>query len=349
MSSARQPLIVLGVSVFLALLGAANAPAANGLGPNGVALEATSDAGGFVTAPAFVDLHLAVAPDDGDATVWVSPSARTRPEGSPAGRVVGSCVSAELVAAAASGVYTCRVATTILEAGVTYRWWIVSHPGPGGEAKVTGPFSFSLGTRVGERASNVTAATAARLRTRSAFTGCCSIKHQPLTAALARAFRLIRPPRTLAVACWTEQDFTSVLANAGIAKETRRVRVMGLWLWDHPRWLQLSARSCRSVERLRQGRAPTGEDAYGLVIALHEAAHAYGVTDEAEATCDAVQLVPTAARALGIPPPRSAYLGRLAVGYARRVSPPGYWDRMRCRDGGAWDIPAVGPALGHAP
>jgi hypothetical protein len=335
---------VLGL-VALAAAVSVDGTAADGLGPDHVRLDAASDESGFVTKPKFVDLRLAVTPEDGDVAVWVARTPDAGPSGAPAHGAVGSCVRAELLPTAENGVYTCRVPTSLFEVGLTYHWWIVT-PGIGsGQTTVVGPFSFVFGTRVGDRASDVTAGTAARLPTRARFTGCCSVKHGPLTAALARAFRLVRPPRTLAVACWTDADFVSVLAHAGIARQTARTRITGIWLSDHPRWLQLSSRACRSVELLRTGHTPSGYDAFGLAIALHEAAHAYGVMREAQATCYAVQLVPAAARALGIRPRRAVYLGSLAVRYARTSSPSGYWNATSCRDGGAWDLPHVGTGL----
>ena len=64
----------------------------------------------------------------------------------------------------------------------------------------------------------------------------------------------------------------------------------------------------------------------------------YGVRNEAQASCYAVQLVYYFARVLRITPSRALVLERQAVRTARRAAPRGYWDSLRCRDGGAWDL-----------
>jgi hypothetical protein len=98
------------------------------------------------------------------------------------------------------------------------------------------------------------------------------------------------------------------------------------------------------VERVLHG-SNAERDAFGLVVALHEAAHAYGVGNEAKADCYAVQLVPLAARALGIGRARADRLGRVAVTHVRETAPEGYWDGSRCKPGGAWDLPGIGTSL----
>jgi hypothetical protein len=92
------------------------------------------------------------------------------------------------------------------------------------------------------------------------------------------------------------------------------------------------------LQTLIDSKVPTGERAVGLAVALHESMHAYGVSNEAEASCYAVQLVPTAARQIGLTQNRANELGSLAALLMRRGAPSGYWDSGRCRDGGAWDM-----------
>jgi hypothetical protein len=71
---------------------------------------------------------------------------------------------------------------------------------------------------------------------------------------------------------------------------------------------------------------------------IHETLHAYGVINEAQTNCFAVQLVPVFGRNLGLGVKRANYLGTLARNYVRKYSPPGYWNAGRCRDGSAWDL-----------
>ena len=54
--------------------------------------------------------------------------------------------------------------------------------------------------------------------------------------------------------------------------------------------------------------------------------------------CYAVQLAPLAGGQLGMSDTRAGYLGRLALHYVRSRAPSGYWNAVRCRDGGAWDL-----------
>jgi hypothetical protein len=41
---------------------------------------------------------------------------------------------------------------------------------------------------------------------------------------------------------------------------------------------------------------------------------------------------------LRVKAPAALSLERLAVRTTRALSPRGYWDPQRCRDGGAWDL-----------
>lgn len=66
--------------------------------------------------------------------------------------------------------------------------------------------------------------------------------------------------------------------------------------------------------------------------------HAYGVRNEAQTNCYAVQFVPEAARNMGMTADQARYVGKLALNYTRRTAPPAYWDASRCRDGGTWDL-----------
>ena len=71
---------------------------------------------------------------------------------------------------------------------------------------------------------------------------------------------------------------------------------------------------------------------------LHDTLHAYGVANEAETNCYAVQLIPGLARNLRMTERRATYLGQLALRYVRANAPRGYWNGGHCRDGGRWDL-----------
>jgi hypothetical protein len=184
----------------------------------------------------------------------------------------------------------------------------------------------------------MTMASAARLPSRSRFTGARSIKDTRLTSLVARTMRSAGyRPRTLAVACWTSRDFDAVLAAVGRPTEIGWSSTLGVWFPAQPHWLHLGREVCADAQRLLDTKAASGRNASGLAVVLHEALHAYGIRNEAEANCLAVQLTPTAARFAGLPRARARYLGSLALHYVRATAPQRYWNASRCRDGGAWD------------
>jgi hypothetical protein len=83
------------------------------------------------------------------------------------------------------------------------------------------------------------------------------------------------------------------------------------------------------------------------VVALHETAHMYGVRNEAEANCYAVQLVYYFARQLRVSPRQAQLLEQQAVRRTRATAPRGYWSSESCRDGGRWDLDDEGANLSY--
>jgi hypothetical protein len=71
---------------------------------------------------------------------------------------------------------------------------------------------------------------------------------------------------------------------------------------------------------------------------MHEANHALGITNEAEANCLAAQDVWAILVRIGKSPRQADRGVSLALAYGRATAPPGYWDEMRCSAGGEWDI-----------
>lgn len=203
------------------------------------------------------------------------------------------------------------------------------------------PATPPAGTPGPARTSGSTAhkESAARLPSRTRYDGTRSIKNTTLGRAIYRTMKeTVSRPRLLAIACWTSDDFASVLAAEGIAQDTGGAHTVGVWFGRQPRWLHLADEICVQIQRLVDSGAANGQRAGALVVAMHETLHAYGIHDEAQTNCYAVQLAPAAAGYLGVPKARIPYLGSLGLRFTRRYAPDGYWDDERCRDGGAWDL-----------
>jgi hypothetical protein len=140
------------------------------------------------------------------------------------------------------------------------------------------------------------------------------------------------------VACWDDADYTAVEASAGAEPTSPDYVVSGFWTPREPQWINLAPSVCDGVQRLVDSHAPTAQNGEMLAIALHEAFHAHRIRSEAEATCDAVQVVPFAGRAIGLSESASSVLGGRALALIRASAAPGYWNPRLCRDGGAWDL-----------
>lgn len=178
---------------------------------------------------------------------------------------------------------------------------------------------------------------APRLPSRIRFTG-RSVKHVRLGENLYKTLRRLGSPHVVNVACWSKEDWPSVLQSATGPSDQPGSITVAFWYPRQPRWLHISPRECADVQGLMTDRRLNGRRAYGLTTVLHERVHADGYRDEARTNCYAVQLVRSFARTLGFAPLKAAELERLAVKRTRAVAPRGYWDENRCRDGGQWDL-----------
>ena len=145
-------------------------------------------------------------------------------------------------------------------------------------------------------------------------------------------------PRQLAFACWNRNDWLSVLAAEGAEPEQGSATLLGFWLGRQPRWLHLAPMVCSDVQGLLSSKQANARRAGALSTVIHETLHAYGVRNEAQTNCFAVQLVPIFGLNLGMNVTRADYLGTLARNYVRKYAPRGYWNTANCRDGGVWDI-----------
>jgi hypothetical protein len=185
--------------------------------------------------------------------------------------------------------------------------------------------------------STKTVAAAATLPAAMRFDGRRSIKHTVLTRLVYRTMKRLGLPRQLAFACWNRADWVSVVQADGMEPEAGS-ELLGFWLGRQPRWLHLAPGICSDVQSLLTTKRPNARRGAALGTVIHETLHAYGVRNEAQTNCFAVQLVPVFAWNLGLSVARADYLGTLARNYTRRYAPAGYWNRTRCRDGGPWDL-----------
>jgi len=158
--------------------------------------------------------------------------------------------------------------------------------------------------------------------------------------------KLLRLGKQLQVACWSRRDWRSVIEDLGGTTSGSTV-VLGFWLPRQPRFLHLSPSTCENLQALMSTRRANTPRAQASVVALHEATHMYGVRNEAEANCYAVQLVYYFARRLRVSPQQSMLLEQEAVRRTRAGAPRGYWNGWSCRDGGAWDLDEEGANLSY--
>jgi hypothetical protein len=357
LGSRRTLLCLLAVGV-LALLGAGRASAGYAIGPDGQSFTVTVDSGGSVQSPASLDLLVYLDAEDSSPVVWVSDSSAISSSGTPSGSSVVSCSGSSLLPFGEPNKWVCRASTLLLQPGHTYYWWLAfrrQDPGsPAPTDRISGPFSFSLVQQATlppppppvkeppvdphTSVSTKTIAAAATLPSSAVFNGTRSVKHATLTRLVYRTMKQLGIPRQLAFACWNRSDWLSVLAAEGAEPEKGNTLLLGFWLGRQPRWLHLAPGICTDVQGLISSKQPNARRAGALATVIHETLHAYGIRNEAQTNCFAVQLVPVFGWNLGLGEKRAVYLGTLARNYVRKYSPPGYWNGARCREGGAWDL-----------
>jgi hypothetical protein len=229
--------------------------------------------------------------------------------------------------------------------------WPTTNPGGATAFDFAGPFTYSLGAAPPPAPPPPpppplppspppppakTYKSAPGLPSAIRYTG-RSIKHVRVTATTLATMKLVGGHKVLAVACWSADDWPAVLDSIG--EETQPGLVLrGFWLRAQPRWIHLSPSVCTNLQALFDSRIPNSPRAGAATTVIHETVHAYGISNEAQANCYAVQLVPEFARQLRLLPARAAYLAQLAYRRTRALAPRGYWDSARCRDGGQWDL-----------
>ena len=355
MTAATAALLVAG------LLSPGLAHAGYGVQPVGQTITVTASPLGAIVSPERIDFLVYLDERDSDAFVWVSDSPVIGPYGTPAGSTVGSCNSLGIRPWVEQGEHACSQNTSLLKPGKTYYWWLDYRRFEEGsttpQKAISGPFAFAIAavpasptpaapTPVATppasapttRVSTKTYESAATLPTAKRYTGDRSIKHQWLTDVIYETMKALRLPRVLAIGCWSEFDFEAVATSADFVAHDDTTTLAGFWLGRQPRWLHLSPSVCGWIQGLLDTKQPTATRAFGLTVALHETLHAYGIVNEAQTNCLAVQLVPVAARFVGMTAQGGDRLRRLAINVTRRSAPPGYWNAGRCRDGGDWDL-----------
>lgn len=354
--------VVALVAVLAGLATPSIAEAGYGVQPDGQTIQVSLDSSGYIAAPSSLEILVFLDSQDTDYYVWVSDSPLIGTYGTPVGRSVGSCLPTSFRAWVEAGKFTCSVSTILLRAGATYYWWLdyrrrepgLTYP----QDRISGPFAFTLQVAASQPVaqpvpptsapasptvpaapvSSKTWLSAATLPSETYFDGTRSVKHTDLTTVVYQTMKALGVPRTLAIACWNSADYEGVAASVDIPTHTASTRVYGFWLGRQPRWLHLAPFVCGPIQDLLDTAIPNASRANMLTVALHETLHAYGLKNEAQTNCLAVQLVPLAAHFIGLTETRGRYLERLAVNITRRNAPPGYWNHARCRDGGAWDI-----------
>jgi len=360
-------LLLLGV---LALAAAGRASAGYGVHPNGQSYAVTLDSIGYIESPTAIDLVVYLDGQDSDPWIWVSESPQIGTYGIPTGRSVGSCSPSSLLPFSEQNKWVCRVSTISMQPGRTYYWWLDFRRREEGttlpQDRISGPFSFSLSQAATpapppvedppveedppyedphEQVSAKTVDSAATLPSAARFDSRRSIKHTTLTRLVYKTMRQLGLPRQLAFACWNRADWISVV-QADAMEPGGNARLLGFWLGRQPRWLHLAPDICTDMQGLLSTRKPNARRAGALTTVIHETLHAYGVRNEAQTNCWAVQLAPVFGLNLGLNRKQAGYLGTLARNYTRKYAPPGYWNASNCRDGGSWDLFASSRNLG---
>lgn len=356
----------LALLAGLSAYAAPEALAGYGVQPIGQTIQVQIGPSGYISEPARLEFIVYLDGQDSSPYVWVSPSQGMSSYGTPTGGTVGACSPSGFRSWIEQNKYVCSISTILMAPG-TYYWWLdfqrrESSTDLFPQQRVSGPFAFTLAQapppaapapvaqpgseepEVEQTVSTATAGSASTLRSSDVFDGVTSVKHTRLTQVVYRTMKVWTRPKLLAIACWAEDDWQSVLDDLG-APPDGDVTTLGVWRYAQPRWLHLAPQVCERIQALLESEVPNAPRADALSTALHEALHAYGINQErygaaaeAMANCYAVQLVPTAAFSAGLTWKRSLYAGQLAVRSVRRAAPPGYWNGANCRDGGRWDL-----------
>jgi len=186
----------------------------------------------------------------------------------------------------------------------------------------------------GTRRSALSAEDAATLPSVAVWRG-RSARHTVLSGTTRRFSRLVGKPRQVAVACWSERDWASVNGDEADSVYS----TLGFWQSSQPHWIHLAPTTCRALQTLLTSRPRYANASLASAVntLTHELIHALGVKSEARTECFSMQSTTMMARQLGVPGAYADRLGRLTLRNYSLLE-PGYVDRSRCREGGAWDL-----------
>ena len=318
--------------------------------PTGIYLTSPADGATVATLTPKVGFH---APAGTTVDTYVADSSERNSDGSPLGLTEVHCDGP----LSSTDDYTCQVpSTSTMYDGGTYYWWIVVTD-TSGYRWVFGPRSFTVqlastggggggssggggGSGGGSQPHDLSFAP--YLPSSTHFSGTKSVKQIRLSKAAYALSKLLRRPKSIAVACWDQSDWSNISGDNPESVYT----TLGFWTPDMPHWLQLSPGICHTMEVLLYHRPlyPNRYIANAVDTLTHEMIHALGVQNEAQTECFAMQLNWVTANQLGVPSHYSTRLSHLSLGNYG-LHPPSYRNYSACREGGAWDLWPNQPSL----
>jgi hypothetical protein len=142
--------------------------------------------------------------------------------------------------------------------------------------------------------------------------------------------------------CWTSKDWARLIVEEKILTRGQITESMMAFASAGGRRINLGPFVCRHLDALvyeeRRPREPLRQLdlATALGALVHESRHAAGVADEPTAECEAVQLMPKAARTAGIERAYARELQRLA--WESYPTLTAQYRSAECRDGGELDL-----------
>jgi hypothetical protein len=142
--------------------------------------------------------------------------------------------------------------------------------------------------------------------------------------------------------CWSQKDWTRLLVEEEALTRGQITETMMAFASAGGQRINLGPFVCRHLDALvydgKRPREPLRQLdlAQALGALVHESRHAAGVADEPTAECEAIQLMPEAARATRIEPAYAREL--LRVAWQSYPTLPADYRSAECRDGGKLDL-----------
>jgi len=142
--------------------------------------------------------------------------------------------------------------------------------------------------------------------------------------------------------CWTRKDWTKLIVEERVLTRGQITEAIMAFASAGGERINLGPFVCRHLDALVYDRKRPRDPLRQLDLALalgalvHESRHAAGVADEPTAECEAVQLMPKAARVARIEPAYARELHRLS--WESYPTLPADYRSAECRDGGKLDL-----------